>query len=200
MGKHCYKRRRSLHPVHVRQMRSRNSRRSELAFRLENLASMLMDQMISQINITITAKSLRRIANPRSVPPGLLLDNFTNQFRLQPEDVPVQPDIRQLFTGPVCQPVPVHVRDIRAIINEYFLRNFDASEDGNHLEKGFCAAPRRFSDGQQFIHQCCEKFCREVLSLSLSMQQLDNFVSTILNTLHTMIGSMPTEVLLRVKT
>jgi len=88
-------------------------------------------------------------------------------------------------------------QDIRSIINEYFLRNFD-----NPLKTIIMQQKRhlRMDEGhatgdQQLIHKVSERFYREVLSSAFLLQHLDNFISTILHTLHTMVGNLSPEVL-----
>jgi pyruvate,orthophosphate dikinase len=85
-------------------------------------------------------------------------------------------------------------QNIREIIHEYFLRNFD-----NPLKivahqmtrSSFPSGP----EAQQEVHRLSEKFYREVLSSAFLVQQLDNFISDVLNTLRTMVGSLTPEVL-----
>lgn len=171
-----------------------------LTFRLENLASMLMDQMISQINMNyITAKSLRRIARILELfRQGLLLDGVTNQgFDSNLKMFQYSLTSASFSLDQFVNLFQFMAQDIRAIINEYFLRNFDAPlktviTQEKRLPR---SAPAASPTDQQFIHKYCEKFYREVLSSAFLMQQLDNFVSTILNTLHTMLGNLTPEVL-----
>jgi pyruvate,orthophosphate dikinase len=48
---------------------------------------------------------------------------------------------------------------------------------------------------QQLVHMISEKFYREVLSSAFLLQQLDNFISAILNSLRTMVENLTPEVL-----
>ncbi len=171
-----------------------------LTFRLENLASMLIEKMISQINMNyITAKSLRKIAGILELfRQGLLLDGVYNQgFNSNLKMFQYSLTSASFSLDQFVNLFQFMAQDIRAIINEYFLRNFDAPlktviTQQKRLLRGSSTVSQT---DQQFIHKHCEKFYREVLSSAFLMQQLDNFISTILNTLHTMVGNLTPEVL-----
>ncbi|MBP1752423.1 MAG: ppdk2 [Geobacteraceae bacterium] len=171
-----------------------------LTFRLENLASLLMERMTSQINMNyITAKSLRKIAGILELfRQGLLLDGVYNQgFDSNLKMFQYSLTSASFSLDQFVNLFQFMAQDIRAIINEYFLRNFDAPLKTVIMQQkkllGFTPSP----DGadHQFIHKHSEKFYREVLSSAFLIQQLDNFISTILNTLHTMVGNLTPEVL-----
>ena len=81
-----------------------------LTFRMENLASVLMEEMIRQINMEyITAKSLRRILNILELfIQGLMLDGVYNQgFASHLKMFQIQPCFDQLFPGAVRESLPV---------------------------------------------------------------------------------------------
>ncbi len=171
-----------------------------LTFRLENLASALMEKMISQINMNyITAKSLRKIAGILELfRQGLLLDGVYNQgFDSNLKMFQYSLTSASFSLDQFVNLFQFMAQDIRAIISEYFLRNYDAPLrtviiQQKKLLRGRLAVS---ATDQQFIHKYCEKFYREVLSSAFLMQQLDNFISTVLNTLHTMVGNLTPEVL-----
>jgi len=171
-----------------------------LTFRLENLAAALMEKMISQINMSyITAKSLRKIAGILELfRQGLLLDGVYNQgFDSNLKMFQYSLTSASFSLDQFVNLFQFMAQDIRAIISEYFLRNYDAPLrtviiQQKKLLRGKLSVS---TTDQQFIHKYCEKFYREVLSSAFLMQQLDNFISTILNTLHTMVGNLTPEVL-----
>jgi pyruvate,orthophosphate dikinase len=171
-----------------------------LTFRLENLATVLMERLIGQINMNyITAKSLRKIAGILELfRHGLMLDGVYNQgFDSNLKMFQYSFTSASFSLDQFVNLFQFMAQDIRAIINEYFLRNFDSPlktvilQQKRHLRGSSASAPV----DQQFIHKNCERFYREVLSAAFLIQQLDNFISTILNTLHTMVGNLTPEVL-----
>ncbi|MEI8355536.1 MAG: PEP/pyruvate-binding domain-containing protein, partial [Deltaproteobacteria bacterium] len=191
-----------------------------LTFRLENLATVLMGKLISQTNMNyITAKSLRKIARILELfRQGLILDGVYNQvFDSNLKMFHYSLTSASFSLDQFVNLFQFMAQDIRAIINEYFLRNFDnplktvIMQQKPPLRGNSAAAPLKTvimqqkpalrGDSaaapldQQFIHKKCEKFYREVLSSAFLIQQLDSFISTILNTLHTMVGNLTPEVL-----
>ncbi|HEX2768221.1 MAG TPA: PEP/pyruvate-binding domain-containing protein [Geobacteraceae bacterium] len=171
-----------------------------LTFRLENLASILMERMISQINMSyITAKSLRKIVDILDLFfQGLKLDGVYNQgFASHLKMFQYSLTSASFSMNQFVNLFLFIAQDIRSIINEYFLRNFD-----NPLKTAIIQQKRNLrvvsdpaTGDQQLIHKCSEKFYREVLSSAFLLQHLDNFISTILLTLHTMVGNLTPEVL-----
>jgi pyruvate,orthophosphate dikinase len=171
-----------------------------LTFRLENLASVLMEDMIRQINMEyITAKSLRRILNILELfSQGLMLDGVYNQgFASHLKMFQYSLTSASFSLGQYVNLFQFLAQDIRSIINEYFLRNFD-----NPLKAAIMQQKRNLNGSSapsaadlQFIHKISEKFYREVLSSTFLIQHLDNFISTILNTLHAMVVNLTPEVL-----
>jgi pyruvate,orthophosphate dikinase len=171
-----------------------------LTFRLENLASILMERMISQINMSyITAKSLRKIVDILDLFfQGLILDGVYNQgFASHLKMFQYSLTSASFSMSQFVNLFQFIAQDIRSIINEYFLRNFD-----NPLKTTIIQQKRHLHmDGslatgdQQLIHKVSEKFYREVLSSAFLLQILDNFISTILHTLHTMVANLTADVL-----
>ena len=171
-----------------------------LTFRLENLASILMEKLISQVNTNyITAKSLRKIVDILDLFfQGLILDGVYNQgFASHLKMFQYSLTSASFSMNQFVNLFQFIAQDIRSIINEYFLRNFD-----NPLKTIIMQQKRhlRMDEGhatgdQQLIHKVSERFYREVLSSAFLLQHLDNFISTILHTLHTMVGNLSPEVL-----
>jgi pyruvate,orthophosphate dikinase len=168
-----------------------------LTFRLERLAVALMSKLIGQINMNyITAKSLRRIARIIELfRHGLMLDGITNQgFDANLKMFQYSLTSASFSLDQFVNLFQFMAQNIREIIYEYFLRNFDmplkvvALQQSGHTR---IAGP----EDQQEVHRISEKFYREVLSSAFLVQQLDNFISDVLNTLRTMVGSLTPEVL-----
>jgi len=168
-----------------------------LTFRLERLAVALMTQLIGQINMNyITAKSLRKIARIMELfRHGLLLDGITNQGL----DSNLKMFQYSLTSASFTLDQYVNLfqfmaQNIREIIHEYFLRNFDNPLKTVANQQIRQNHPAGEIDVQE-VHRISEKFYREVLSSAFLVQQLDNFISDVLNTLRTMVESLTPEVL-----
>ena len=168
-----------------------------LTFRLERLATALMTKLIGQMNMNyITAKSLRRIARIIELfRHGLMLDGITNQgFDSNLKMFQYSLTSASFTLDQFVNLFQFMAQNIREIIYEYFLRNFDqplrvvALHQTGHTR---IAGP----EDQQDVHRISEKFYREVLSSAFLVQPLDNFISDVLNTLRTMVGSLSPEVL-----
>jgi pyruvate,orthophosphate dikinase len=168
-----------------------------LTFRLERLASVLMTRLIGQINMSyITAKSLRRIARIIELfRHGLLLDGISNQgFDSNLKMFQYSLTSASFTLEQFVNLFQFMAQNIREIINEYFLRNFDNPLKTVTLQQ---TRQHRVSGpmDQQEVHRISEKFYREVLTSAFLVQQLDNFISDVLNTLRTMVGNLTPEVL-----
>jgi len=168
-----------------------------LTFRLERLAGALMTRLIGQINMNyITAKSLRRIARIIELfRQGLLLDGITNQgFDSNLKMFQYSLTSASFTLDQFVNLFQFMAQNIREIIHEYFLRNFDTPLKIVTQQMTRVALPSG-PEAQQEAHRISEKFYREVLSSAFLVQQLDNFISDVLNTLRTMVESLTPEVL-----
>jgi pyruvate,orthophosphate dikinase len=155
-----------------------------LTFRLERLATALMATLIGQKNMNyITAKSLRRIARIIELfRHGLMLDGITNQgFDANLKMFQYSLTSASFSLDQFVNLFQFMAQNIREIIHEYF------HQTGHERIAG--------PDDQQDVHRISEKFYREVLSSAFLVQPLDNFISDVLNTLRTMVGSLSPEVL-----
>lgn len=168
-----------------------------LTFRLERLATALMTRLIGQINMNyITAKSLRRIARIIELfRHGLLLDGITNQgFDSNLKMFQYSLTSASFSLEQFVNLFQFMAQNISEIIQEYFLRNFDNPLKVVTLQQTRQQRHAGPADLQEF-HRISEKFYREVLSSAFLVQQLDNFISDVLNTLRTMVGNLTPDVL-----
>jgi len=171
-----------------------------VTFRLESLASILMERLIGQINTSyITGKSLRKIVDILDLFfQGLILDGVYNQgFASHLKMFRYSLTSASFSMSQFVNIFQFLAQDIRSIINEYFLRNFDAPLKTMIMQqkKRLRAGVHHPIGDQQLVHLVSERFYREVISSAFLLQTLDNFVSTILHTLHTMVGSLTPELL-----
>lgn len=166
-----------------------------LTFRLERLAVALMTQLIGQINMNyITAKSLRRIARIIELfRHGLLLDGISNQgFDSNLKMFQYSLTSASFTLDQFVNLFQFMAQNIGEIINEYFLRNFDNPLKIVAQQQSRQTRAAGEMDLQE-VHRISEKFYREVLSSAFLVQQMDNFISDVLNTLRTMVESLTPE-------
>jgi len=167
-----------------------------LTFRLERLASVLMARLIGQINMSyITAKSLRRIARIIELfRHGILLDGISNQgFDSNLKMFQYSLTSASFTLEQIVNLFQFMAQNIREIIHEYFLRHFDNPLKTVAAQQTRQQRPHGPVD-QQEVHRISEKFYREVLSSAFLVQQLDHFISDVLNTLRSMVGNLTPEV------
>lgn len=165
-----------------------------LMFRLEKVASNLMEQLINKINMEyITAKTLQDLFNMLELfKEGLELDGIENQgfnsnFQM----------LRYSLTSPsfsLDQYINIFqfmAQNIKEIINEYFLRVYDQSLkivvqqlEGEDLDE---------EAAKEVYLKKSENFYREVLSSGFLIQQLDNFISNIVNSLRSLVDNHSTD-------
>lgn len=163
-----------------------------LTFRLEKIASNLMAQLLQEINLEyITAKTLRNIYELLVLlKEGLSLDGIENQGFYSHLEM-----FKYSLTSPsfsLDQSINIFqfmAQDIKQIINEYFLDVYESP-----LKE---IIPQIFTSSQslseieykQLYHMKSEKFLRENLSSAFLVQDLDNFITTIISNLNNMIDS-----------
>ncbi|MDY6911069.1 MAG: PEP/pyruvate-binding domain-containing protein [Chloroflexota bacterium] len=160
-----------------------------LTFRLEKVASRLLEQMIQRINLDyITTSTLRRICNVLIIfQQGLELDGISHQG--------LTTNLRMLqssFISASCS-IDQYVnifefleQNVKEIIDEYFLAPYD-----QHLRvivPGLIDKGQGFSEAQikQILHKRSEEFYRVILSSAFLIQTLDNFIANTMNALRNM--------------
>lgn len=159
-----------------------------LTFRLEKTASNLMGKLLQSINLEyITAKTFRHIYDILILfREGLALDGIYNQgFNSNIEM------FRYSLTSPsfsLDQYINIFqfmAQNIKQIINEYFLEVYESPLK--------MIIPQLFSskdmEDKQLYHMESEKFLRENLSSAFLVQDLDNFITTIISNLRSMIDT-----------
>jgi pyruvate,orthophosphate dikinase len=161
-----------------------------LMFRLEKVASNLMEKLVDNINLDyITAKTLQDIYYILEFfQEGLQLDGIENQgfnsnFQM----------LKYSLTSPsfsLDQYINIFqfmAQNIKEIINEYFLRVYDQSLkvviqqlNGEGLEA---------EEAKEVYLMASENFYREILSSAFLIQQLDNYISNIVNSLRSLVDN-----------
>ncbi|HPQ39830.1 MAG TPA: PEP/pyruvate-binding domain-containing protein, partial [bacterium] len=170
-----------------------------LTFRLEKLASSLMDQAMAQVNLRyISASTLRRIAQILShYQKGLRLTGIVHEG--------FNTNVRMLYyslntTGfSIQQYVNLFqflMRNVRQIIQTYFIRPFDKTLKEILLQQ-FHEHHREDPDSAQLreLHGRAETFYRERLTSAFLVSRLDNYTARILDTLNRMAGTLTPDII-----
>lgn len=159
-----------------------------LTFRLEKTASNLMSKLLQSINLEyITAKTFRHIYDILILfKEGLALDGIYNQgFNSNIEMFRYSLTSPSFSLDQYINLFQFMAQSIKQIINEYFLEVYE-----NPLKM---IIPQLFSSedigSKQLYHMESEKFLRENLSSAFLVQDLDNFITTIISNLRSMIDT-----------
>jgi len=169
-----------------------------LTFRLEKVATQLMEKVVQNINLDyISAKTLKNILTILEYfTEGLNLDGITNQS--------FDSNLRMLKYSLSSDSFSFHqyinifqflAEDVKRTIIKYFLKTYDlplklvipriCNPDGK-LDK---------KKETELINRMSEEFYRDILSEAFLMQPLDNFVSRILDSLRTMNDNFDQEMI-----
>lgn len=174
-----------------------------LMFRLEKTASKLMIRLLQSINLEyITAKTLRRISDVLALfKEGLELDGIYNQgfnsnidmfqYSLASPSFSLDQyiNIFQFMAG-----------DIKQIISEYFIDLYERPL--KDIIPQVFPNTRSMSEAEknQYSQMESEKFLRENLSSAFLVQDLDNFITNIINTLSNTVETYSDEFIKNVMT
>jgi pyruvate, orthophosphate dikinase len=169
-----------------------------LIFRLERLASNLMEQRIYEFKAeTITARSLKECYSILALfRKGLELDGVTSQG--------FDSNLQMLRYGLTSESFSLHqfinlfqfmARNVKEITHTYFFGFYDQplrmiipqlyDADGNCSEKEL----------NRLILERSENFYRETLSSSFLIQLLDNFISRVMHSMRNMVDNLTPEVI-----
>ena len=164
-----------------------------LTFRLERVATQLMEKVVQSINLEyISERTLNQIYRILEYfRNGLELDGITNQsFNSKLDMLRYSLTSRSFSFGQYINIFQFIAEDVRRIIIKYFLKSYEYplkivipqlfDPDGNLNERETTALISRKS----------EEFHRDLLSDAFLMQPLDNFIGRILNSLRTMEATL----------
>ncbi len=161
-----------------------------LVFRLEKVASNLMESLINSISFDyVTARTLRDMYEVLEFfQEGLELDGIQNQgFNSNLQMLKYSLTSPSFSLDQYINIFQFMTNDIKEIINEYFLRVYDQAlkvvvnqQNDSNLGKEELK--------EQYL-KISENFYREVLSSAFLIQQLDNFVSNIVNSLRSLVDN-----------
>jgi pyruvate,orthophosphate dikinase len=160
-------------------------------FRLENVVNTLMEKITGSLNTRyITARTLNRIAHILDLYregielSGIRSESFNSHLRMLQYGLTASGFSISQFTNLFH----FMLRDINGVIKDYFLRPHDAN-----LKIAIPRLFRRDEDRdadpreiEQFVSMKAEQFYRETISSTFLLNDLDNFLGKVLNTLRAM--------------
>ena len=164
-----------------------------LTFRLERVATQLMEKVVQSINLEyISELTLNQIYKILSYfRDGLALDGITNQsFNSKLDMLRYSLTSRSFSFGQYINIFQFIAEDVRRIIIKFFIKSYEYPlkivipqlfDAENKLNERDMAA---------LISKKSEEFHRDLLSDAFLMQPLDNFIGRILNSLRTMESSL----------
>ena len=164
-----------------------------LTFRLERVATQLMEKVVQSINLEyISERTLNQIyIILRYFRDGLALDGITNQsFNSKLDMLRYSLTSRSFSFGQYINIFQFIAEDVRRIIIKYFLKSYEYPlkvvipqlfDPENKLSE---------RDMVSLISKKSEEFHRDMLSDAFLMQPLDNFIGRILTSLRTMEASL----------
>ena len=164
-----------------------------LTFRLERVATQLMEKVVQSINLEyISERTLNQIYRILEYfREGLELDGITNQsFNSKLDMLRYSLTSRSFSFGQYINIFQFIAEDVRRIIIKYFLKSYEYplkivipqlfDPEGKLNERETAA----------LISKKSEEFHRDLLSDAFLMQPLDNFIGRILNSLRTMEATL----------
>ena len=164
-----------------------------LTFRLERVATQLMEKVVQSINLEyISERTLNQIYRILEYfRNGLELDGITNQsFNSKLDMLRYSLTSRSFSFGQYINIFQFIAEDVRRIIIKYFLKSYEYplkivipqlfDPEGKLNERETVA----------LISQKSEEFHRDLLSDAFLMQPLDNFIARILSSLRTMEATL----------
>ncbi len=167
-----------------------------LTFRLERVASLLIEKLVASINTDyITAKTLKEVnAVIHLMYKGLELDGISNQGL----NSNLQMLQYSLTSGSFTVKQYINIfrfmeDNVKEIINKYFIRPYD--------DLLRIVVPQLFASemkpdlkaAKTFVHKKAEMFYRDMLFSSFLIQHIDNFTGIVHTNLRKMVTDMSTE-------
>lgn len=169
-----------------------------LTFRLENIATRLMEKIVDRVNLSyISAKTLRRILQILEFfKEGLELDGIYNQgFNSNLDMFRYALTSRSFSLKQYLNIFQFIAENVKVTIDKYFLRSYEYPLKiviDQLFLKGKSYTER---EKLQIINQKSEEFYRDIISQAFLVQPLDNLVSRILYSLHNMVDKYPPELI-----
>jgi pyruvate, orthophosphate dikinase len=169
-----------------------------LTFRLESIATRLMEKIVERINLDyVSAKTLKRVFQILEFfKEGLELDGIYNQgFNSNLDMLRYSLTSRSFSLQQYINIFQFIAENVKVTIDKYFLRSYEYPlkiivpqlfmSDKEYAEK----------EKVQLIGLKSEEFYRDVISQAFLVQPLDNLISRVLNSLHNMVDKYPPELI-----
>jgi pyruvate, orthophosphate dikinase len=169
-----------------------------LTFRLESIATRLMEKIVEGINLQyVSAKTLKRVFQILEFfKEGLELDGIYNQgFNSNLDMLRYSLSSRSFSLQQYINIFQFIAENVKVTIDKYFLRSYEYPlkiiipqlflSDKEYTEK----------EKVQLIGQKSEEFYRDVISQAFLVQPLDGLISRVLNSLHNMVDKYPSELI-----
>ncbi|MFH1981438.1 MAG: PEP/pyruvate-binding domain-containing protein [Pseudomonadota bacterium] len=173
-----------------------------LTFRLESVANVLFEQRINDIDLSlITKATFYQIYNRLMLfDRALKLDGISSvEIERQLDLLAHSLEVRGFTFTQYLDIFKGFAQAVKNIINDYFnniheqnLTRILSQLPPEQLLPKFLP-PEGKNDPEQFQHRVSEVFFRDRIALSLGLQQLDTFLSRILNTLFHQSDRLPTD-------
>ncbi len=167
-----------------------------LTFRLENVATRLMEKVVEGINLNyISAKTLNDIYFILEYfREGLELDGITNQsFNANLRMLKYSLSSQSFSFDQYVNIFQFIAEDVKRVLIKYFLKTYEIPL--RTIIPQLFNGTKEYSDREtvQLVNKESEKFYRDVIAEAFLMQPLDNFISSILESLRQMTDNLPVE-------
>jgi pyruvate,orthophosphate dikinase len=167
-----------------------------LTFRLENVATRLMEKVVEGINLNyISAKTLSDIYFILDYfREGLELDGITNQsFDANLRMLKYSLSSQSFSFDQYVNIFQFIAEDVKRTLIKYFLKTYEIPL--RTIIPQLFNGTKKYSEKEivQLVNKESEKFYRDVIAEAFLMQPLDNFISRILESLRKMTDNLPAE-------
>jgi len=165
-----------------------------LTFRLEKVATRLMEKVVDDINLDyISATTLTRLYNILEYfREGLELDGVYSQgFNSNLQMLKYSLSSRSFSLDQFVNIFQFIADDVKRAINKYFLKSY---EFPLRLVVPNLYKPENINDKKawtRLLNKKSEEFYREIISEAFLVQPLDNLISKIINSLRSMVDTLP---------
>lgn len=167
-----------------------------LTFRLERIATRLMEKVVQNINLDyISNKTLQDIFKILDYfREGLELDGITSQaFNSNLSMLKYSLSSRSFSLHQYTNIFRFMADDVKKIINKYFLKSYEYPLQVIIPQLFDPEGKRDRKERNHLLNEKSEIFYRDIISSAFLVQPLDSFISRILNSLQTMVDTVKPE-------
>ena len=169
-----------------------------LTFRLEKIATRLMEKIIDRINLDyISAKTLNRLHEVLEYfREGLELDGIHNQgFNSNLSMFRYSLTSRSFSLHQYINIFQFLADNVKVTIDKYFLRTYEYPLKAIIPQLYFNGIKASEKEKNQMVNRKSEEFYRDIISSAFLVQPLDNLISRVLNSLRNMVDKYPAELI-----